>query len=140
MRYAGAAGESVNEIRLIPSDGGRQRVEWSHVRVEPAAELFAHTDAFGNEVRWFQLVGDHETLVVESEAIVHTIPASTTPASAGGDLSGLDDRGLPRPPRGVPQPVGARALGRPGVRARRRRSTSTRARARSPGRAGSRRR
>ena len=49
MRYAGTAGESVNEIRLSPRDDGRQRVEWAHVRVEPAAELFGHTDAFGNE-------------------------------------------------------------------------------------------
>ena len=75
MRYAGAAGESVNEIRLSPTDNGRQRVEWSHVRVEPAAELFGHIDAFGTRVCWFQLVGDHERLVVESEAIVLTKPA-----------------------------------------------------------------
>ena len=31
IRYAGAVGESVNEIRLVPSDNGRQQVEWSHV-------------------------------------------------------------------------------------------------------------
>ena len=35
IRYAGAVGESVNEIRLVPSDNGRQQVEWSHVR-DPA--------------------------------------------------------------------------------------------------------
>ena len=93
MRYAGAAGESVNEIRLVPPDDGRQRVEWSHVRVEPAAELFGHTDAFGNEVHWFQLVGDHDRLVVESEAIVHTTAAPRPPASAGGDMAALDDSG-----------------------------------------------
>ena len=91
IRYAGPAGESVNEIRLTPSDNGRQRVEWSHVRVEPAAELLSHTDAFGNAVSWFQLVGAHELLVVESEAIVVTTPAPRPPASEGGDLSELDD-------------------------------------------------
>ncbi len=91
MRYAGTAGESVNEIRLSPSDNGRQRVEWSHVRVEPAAELFGHADAYGNDVRWFQLVGPHERLVVESEAIVVTRPATRLPASAGGELVELDD-------------------------------------------------
>jgi transglutaminase-like putative cysteine protease len=91
MRYAGAAGDSVNEIRLSPSDDGRQRVEWSHVRVEPAVELFGHTDAFGNQVRWFQLVGPHELMVVESEAIVLTTPVPRPPASAGGELSDLDD-------------------------------------------------
>ena len=91
MRYGGAGGESVNEIRLSPSDNGRQRVEWSHVRVEPATELFGHTDAFGNRVCWFQLVGEHETLVVESEAIVLTKPAPRHPASAGGEMAALDD-------------------------------------------------
>jgi transglutaminase-like putative cysteine protease len=91
MRYAGPAGESVNEIRLSPSDNGRQRVEWAHVRVEPAAELLGHTDSYGNVVRWFQVVGPHETLVVESEAIVVTRPAPRHPASAGGDLAELDD-------------------------------------------------
>ena len=91
MRYAGAAGESVNEIRLSPTDNGRQRVEWSHVRVEPAAELVSHIDAFGNRVCWFQLVGDHERLVVESEAIVLTKPARRHRASAGGEMSDLLD-------------------------------------------------
>ena len=41
IRYAGAVGESVNEIRLVPSDNGRQQVEWSHVRVQPGAELMS---------------------------------------------------------------------------------------------------
>ena len=93
MRYAGAAGESVNEVRLSPRDDGRQRVEWAHVRVEPAVELFGHTDAFGNEVRWFQLVGSHDTLVVESEAIVTTMPAERAPAGAGGEMAELDEPG-----------------------------------------------
>lgn len=91
IRYAGPAGESVNEIRLTPSDNGRQRVEWSHVRVEPAVELLGHTAAFGNGVHWFQLVDPHEVLVVESEAIVETTPEPAPLASASGDLSGIDD-------------------------------------------------
>ena len=28
IRYAGSVGESVNEIRLMPSGNGRQQVEW----------------------------------------------------------------------------------------------------------------
>jgi transglutaminase-like putative cysteine protease len=83
IRYAGVAGESVNEIRLSPSDDGRQRVEWAHVRVAPGAELFGHRDVYGNDVRWFQLVGPHESLVVESEAVVVTRPAAALPSSAG---------------------------------------------------------
>ena len=84
IRYAGVVGESVNEIRLSPSDNGRQRVEWAHVRIEPAAELFGHRDVYGNDVRWFQLVGPHESLVVESEAVVVTRPAPALPTSVWG--------------------------------------------------------
>ena len=93
IRYAGAVGESVNEIRMTPSGNGRQRVEWSHVRVEPATELVGHSDAFGNEVQWFQLIDRHEVLVVESEAIVHTTSSEREPASASGELSAIDDPG-----------------------------------------------
>ena len=84
IRYAGTVGESVNEIRLSPSDNGRQRVEWAHVRIEPGAELFGHRDVYGNDVRWFQLVDPHESLVVESEAVVVTRPAAALPTSVWG--------------------------------------------------------
>jgi len=80
----------VNEIRLSPVGDGRQSVEWAHVRVEPAAELLGHRDAYGNEVRWFQLVEPHERLVVESEALVVTRPSAPCPAGDGG-FTGLAD-------------------------------------------------
>ncbi len=54
----------------MPSGNGRQQVEWSHIRTEPAAELLGHLDAYGNEVRWFQLTEPHAMLVVEAEAVV----------------------------------------------------------------------
>ena len=120
IRYAGPVGESVNEIRLTPSDNGRQQVEWSHVRVEPAAELLSHTDAFGNEVSWFQLVGAHELLVVESEAIVVTSPAPRPPASEGGDMAELDDPDYIDTLGRVPRRLGARPVERAGRRVRRR--------------------
>ncbi len=92
IRYAGAVGESVNEIRLVPSDNGRQQVEWTHVRVQPGTELMSHRDAYGNEVRWFQLTEPHETLVVEAEAIVTTRPGNRAPAAGGDDgFEGIDD-------------------------------------------------
>jgi len=87
IRYAGPVGESVNEIRLVPPDDGRQKVEWTHVRVHPGAELMGHRDAYGNEVRWFQLTEPHESLVVEAEAIVTTWPASR--AAVGDDAFAL---------------------------------------------------
>jgi transglutaminase-like putative cysteine protease len=91
IRYAGAVGESVNEIRLMPSDNGRQQVEWSHVRVQPGAELMGHRDAYGNDVRWFQLTEPHVTLVVEAEAIVTTRPAIRAAGAGGDGFAGIDD-------------------------------------------------
>ena len=93
IRYAGAVGESVNEIRLIPSDNGRQQVEWSHVRVKPGAELMAHRDVYGNEVRWFQLTEPHELLVIEAEAIVTTRPARGASGNGDDAFPGIADPG-----------------------------------------------
>jgi transglutaminase-like putative cysteine protease len=90
IRYAGAVGESVNEIRLVPSDNGRQQVEWSHVRVQPASELMSHRDAYGNEVRWFQLTEPHDALVVEAEAIVTTRPGSRSATGADEGFAVVD--------------------------------------------------
>jgi transglutaminase-like putative cysteine protease len=89
MRYAGAAGESVNEVRLVPRENGRQRVEWCQIHVQPAAELIPHRDAFGNEVRWFQLVEPHPVLVVESEAVVEMRPVALPPRGSGGGFADL---------------------------------------------------
>lgn len=91
IRYAGQVGESVNEIRLTPSANGRQSVEWSHVRTEPAAELMTHADAYGNVVHWFQMTDPHDVLVVESEAIVVTRPSAPRTADAGERLSAAAD-------------------------------------------------
>lgn len=91
IRYAGAVGESVNEIRLTPLASGRQSVEWTHLRTEPAAEMLAHEDAYGNLVHWFQLTEPHESLVVESEAIVTTRPSVPRTAGAGERLVATSD-------------------------------------------------
>lgn len=93
IRYAGAVGESVNEVRLTPSANGRQSVEWSHVRCEPAAEMLSHRDAYGNLVHWFQLTDPHGRLVVESEAIVVTRPAPPRTPGSSGALTGTADPG-----------------------------------------------
>ena len=91
IRYAGAVGESVNEVRLTPCANGRQSVEWSHMRTEPAAEMLTHRDAFGNVVHWFQLTSPHDTLVVESEAIVVTRPAPPRAKGGGGAMGDTAD-------------------------------------------------
>lgn len=84
IAYAGLALESVNEVHLSPLDDDRQSVEWARIVVQPAAELRAHHDAFGNTAHWFQLVEPHELLVVEAEAMVHTRPAAPPPPGGPG--------------------------------------------------------
>jgi transglutaminase-like putative cysteine protease len=70
--YDGHARESVNEARLVPRSHLRQTVERSSLAVDPGTDVAAHVDAFGNEVRWFQVVDGHERLVIEAEAVVRT--------------------------------------------------------------------
>lgn len=70
LRYSGPATESVNEVRLVPRDTGRTIVHHADVTVTPAGRTSSHMDAFGNVVRWFQVIEPHDRLVVEAEAIV----------------------------------------------------------------------
>jgi transglutaminase-like putative cysteine protease len=91
ISYAGAVGESVNEVCLTPLDSARQAVEWTRLRTEPASELFAHADAYGNVVHWFQLTEPHETLVVESEAVVATRPSAPRTEGAGDPVTAVSD-------------------------------------------------
>jgi transglutaminase-like putative cysteine protease len=75
IRYSRAISQSVNEVRLTPLAGGRQRLEWSSLRAEPAARIEAGRDGFGNAVHRFALPHDHDALMVESTAMVQTRPA-----------------------------------------------------------------
>jgi transglutaminase-like putative cysteine protease len=70
LRYAGTACESVNEVRLVPRTGPRLRVERASLEVRPGARMSRHVDAFGNEVRWFQVVEPHDVLTIDAEAVV----------------------------------------------------------------------
>jgi transglutaminase-like putative cysteine protease len=94
MRYAGTARESVNEARLIPRSGPRQTVERAAIAVIPEAPIRAHRDAWGNEVRWFQVVAPHDALIVEAEALVEVRPAQLAAREAAwaelGDPGYLD--------------------------------------------------
>jgi transglutaminase-like putative cysteine protease len=67
----------------MPRTGGRQTVESASLEVFPAAPLAAHRDAFGNEVRWFQVADGHDSLVVQAEAIV--VVEGPTPSSPSLD-------------------------------------------------------
>jgi transglutaminase-like putative cysteine protease len=75
----------VNEARLVPQSSGRQLVEEARLRVHPDVEVSGHRDAFGNEVRWFQVADPHERLIVEAEAVVVIEPAPPLPPAADPD-------------------------------------------------------
>lgn len=87
IRYSRAVSQSVNEVRLTPLAGGRQRLEWSSLTAEPAARIEAGRDAFGNAVHRFALPQAHDALVVESAAIVETRPAEIP---AGWGAAGME--------------------------------------------------
>ena len=70
--YTGAAFESVNEVRLCPVHGPRQRVEMAEFEVTPSAEVSTFFDAFGNGVWWCQVVPAHEVLTLEARATIAT--------------------------------------------------------------------
>jgi transglutaminase-like putative cysteine protease len=63
----------------VPRTGGRQTVESASLEVVPSAPVAAHRDAFGNEVRWFQIPDGHDSLVVQAEAQV-VVEGPRTPA------------------------------------------------------------
>ncbi len=82
--YAGSARESVNEIRLGPRDGPRQRIEYARLSVTPTADVAESIDSWGNLVWWCQVVDPHERLIIESESSVVTTGA--TPLAAVDDV------------------------------------------------------
>jgi transglutaminase-like putative cysteine protease len=75
IRYWPAISQSINEVRLTPLAHGRQRLEWSRLRAEPAARIEVARDDFGNSVHRLALPQAHDALVVESVAMVETRPA-----------------------------------------------------------------
>ncbi len=89
MRYAGDAHDSINEVRLSPPSNGRQVVERAGIFVKPYVDVHRHTDAFGNEVAWFQVEDPHDRLLVEAEAVVTVTPHAPHPESV--PWSALDD-------------------------------------------------
>jgi transglutaminase-like putative cysteine protease len=79
FEYLGPVSESIMEVRLHPrTDGGQDVLEFA-MTTNPAAAIFAYVDAFGNEVRHFDIVAPHSSLVVRTNARVRTSPARELP-------------------------------------------------------------
>ncbi|MCB0882822.1 MAG: transglutaminase family protein [Thermoleophilia bacterium] len=85
IAYAGVVHDSVNEVRLIPREDGRQAVEDPYIHVEPATDVYLHTDAFGNRVAWFQVATPHHRLRIEATAVVTVDPAPPALAPVAWD-------------------------------------------------------
>lgn len=80
-RYAGAASESFMEVRLQPAATARQRLLEFRLETDPAANLHAYQDYFGNAVQSFSIVQRHSELVLESHALVETLALEPPPAA-----------------------------------------------------------
>lgn len=97
FHYDGGARESVNEVRLGPVDGVRQRVEHSQLTIDPGADVATSRDAWGNCVWWFQIPELHDRLEVIAESTVTTLtpdPVSPTltPAADWAAVDGMEYR------------------------------------------------
>ena len=66
--YQGPVSESTMEVRLVPRSDGRQEVPAFEMTTNPAATIFSYVDAFGNDVRHFDIVAPHLELVVHTRA------------------------------------------------------------------------
>lgn len=77
--YQGPVSESAMEVRLVPRSDGRQEVPAFEMTTNPAATIFSYVDAFGNDVRHFDIVAPHLELVVHTRARVRTQPSRSLP-------------------------------------------------------------
>jgi len=79
FEYLGPVHESVMEVRLAPRRDGRQELLSFDLATSPMATIFEYTDAFGNEVSYFDIVPRHQQLAVEARTRVRTSPEPAIP-------------------------------------------------------------
>lgn len=68
--YSSPIHENIMEVRLSPREGDRQHCHDFSLTVTPNAEIFSHTDAWGNIVHHFNIPSPHTRLEISSEAQV----------------------------------------------------------------------
>jgi transglutaminase-like putative cysteine protease len=74
FEYLGPVHESIMEVRLAPCNDGRQERLAFELTMSPAATIFRYTDAFGNDVHYFDIVPQHQQLVLQARMRVRTSP------------------------------------------------------------------
>lgn len=75
-RFADPAREHHVQLRVAPWDGELQRVTRCRLEVEPAVEVAAHRDGFGNQVHRLAVIAAHDRLVTRLSAEVETLLAN----------------------------------------------------------------
>jgi transglutaminase-like putative cysteine protease len=75
--YAEPARDSFNEVRLKPITNEHQRLESYQLEVLPVARLGYSTDFYANCVQHFEISEPHTSLLIESHAVVATLPLAT---------------------------------------------------------------
>jgi transglutaminase-like putative cysteine protease len=86
--YDGPVSEAYAEMRLKPLDADGQRCLSFRLATEPHGEVARYKDRFGNDVRVFDVLNSHESLVVSAYSEVLT-PDAFAPERT--DLSPLDE-------------------------------------------------
>jgi transglutaminase-like putative cysteine protease len=86
--YDYAVSEAYTELRLRPLDSGGQHCLAFALKIEPAGEVLAYTDRFGNDIRHFDLVQPHRQLRVAAQSEVLTPATYYGPSTP---LSPLDE-------------------------------------------------
>lgn len=71
LKYAKPVREHHCELRVAPRQPGQVVLELE-LQTEPAAEMRAYEDAWGNTVHWFGIVEKHDSLVTRMRARVET--------------------------------------------------------------------
>ncbi len=88
--YAAPVRESFNEARLKPVSNEQQTVDSFLLKILPATRLQHYTDFYSNTVHHFELTEPHQTLLIESRAVVRTHPPPLLPLDATpGPMSSL---------------------------------------------------
>lgn len=97
FEYQGPVSESQMEVRLTPRNDERQTLQEFVITTNPAASIFGYVDAFGNDVRHFNIIAPHSELSVQTRARIRTSPARQLPERLAPDawsvLKGLRDNG-----------------------------------------------
>jgi transglutaminase-like putative cysteine protease len=80
--YTAPVRDSFNEVRLKPVTNEHQRAESFELAVQPTVHLRHYQDFHANWVDHFEIPDPHDSLQIESHAVVTTLPPQTLSADA----------------------------------------------------------